>query len=183
VCYYQLFVGQNDMDTDNFNYYIDLEFTRTKNVIVVMNNGTSYATADDPITVNFASGFDFTYDVSNGQSIFLVFIGTEVSKLYEPHFTVSVKVSTTKKRGSTIIDPNSGNSTTKGPPTIITEIIYVDGNSTASGPNPWGDRPRKAQWGLTVLSGASVFGIILFAIVDAICDCCATTSKKKVKSF
>ena len=111
VCYYQLYVPEKDMDTENYNYYMDIQFKKLTNVITMMNNGTSFFTANDPISVTFSTGYDFTYDIGNGQSVFLVFYGTE-SKLNDPQFTVGVQIITTRKRGSTVIvdpeDPSEG---------------------------------------------------------------------------
>ena len=55
-----------------------------------MNNGTSFKNASDATSINFANGYDFTFDVNNGQNVYMAFYGIDQSALNDPHFTVAI---------------------------------------------------------------------------------------------
>ena len=59
VCYYQFFVPESDLDMKNNRYFFEVEFDRITNTNVFLMNGTESATADEPIAVNYFTGYKF----------------------------------------------------------------------------------------------------------------------------
>ena len=62
LCYYQVFVNDQNLDETNNAYYWDITFEDLLNVEVAISNGTSFESAGDTVDVEFTSGYRFQYE-------------------------------------------------------------------------------------------------------------------------
>ena len=65
LCYYQFYVPESDLDMVNNRYFFEVEFDRITHTDVFLMNGTESSTANEPISVNFFSGYKFQYEAEN----------------------------------------------------------------------------------------------------------------------
>ena len=150
LCYYQVFVNDQNLDETNNAYYWDITFEDLLNVEVAISNGTSFESAGDTVDVGFTSGYRFQYEAPRNQ-IWMSFTGSVLSGSNDPKFKVSIRLRTFPL--AVIEDPAE----------IVYREIEVEIEEVVITP------PRKEQKAIDVLLIVAAVGT--FAGVLANCCC------------
>ena len=56
LCYYQVFVDEQNLDEENYAYYWEILFEDLVNVNATISNGTTFESAGDTIELDSVSG-------------------------------------------------------------------------------------------------------------------------------
>ena len=93
----------SSLNTQKYRYFFDIEILNQTNVKIDINNGTSFETANDPVSVNFRSGYRYQYTAENNK-IFMSFTGSKsaYSKV-DPLFTIVFKLRSFLKKATVIV--------------------------------------------------------------------------------
>lgn len=160
LCYYQVFVNDQNLDEANNAYYWDITFENLLNVEVAISNGTSFESAGDTVTVGFSSGYRFQYEAPRNQ-IWMSFTGSVNFSTSDPRFKVSIRLRTFPL---TVIED---------PAEIVIREIEVEIEEVFIEPKR---KEQKALDILLIVTGAGAFVGIL-----ANCCCGRKASKEPAK--
>ena len=72
MCYYKIQLQNATLDKQNYTYDVDLVFNSASSVTITLNNGTSLKTAANQISMDISSRATLTYNVSQGQIVYLI---------------------------------------------------------------------------------------------------------------
>lgn len=169
TCYYRFYTAESDLDMVNNRYFFEVNFEGVENVNAYIMNGTDFSTANDPYQVNFYSGYKFQYQAENNQ-LFMTFQGNAPDSDDIPNFKFSIRLYTFRVTPYTdeeifgeldlITDPNANVEPITNVDTAES-VIVVD-------PSP---KKRKKQHGLTVLTVAAMFGILIYICCSCVENC------------
>lgn len=201
TCYYAFFVPLSSLDTEKMRYFYDIEFQDLANVEITINNGTSLQKAKDTVKVGFSSGYRFQYTAEDNK-IYMSMLGKVPSYSSQlPLFSMSIKLRSFEIRPTVIVpveepeetkpdkpvDTNviideseeQQNDTEEQEPIIKTEYETVTVRKKLSLQEYVAKKPRKSQFGLTVLSLSTFVAILIYACAT---KCASLLSKRQERA-